>query len=74
VRFLQARRGGRDRARGHLDRRRDGTHPTTTLGRAQPLRDREPVVLLDRKGRTYLRTLKRGGRMSARGAPIRATT
>jgi len=34
------------------------------------LRDRDPVVLLDRKGRTYLRTLKRGGRMSIRGAPI----
>jgi tRNA (adenine57-N1/adenine58-N1)-methyltransferase len=35
-----------------------------------PLCDREPVVLLDRKGRTYLRTLKRGGRMSVRGAAI----
>jgi tRNA (adenine57-N1/adenine58-N1)-methyltransferase len=35
-----------------------------------PLRDREPVILLDRKGRTYLRTLKRGGRMSVRGAAI----
>jgi tRNA (adenine57-N1/adenine58-N1)-methyltransferase catalytic subunit len=34
------------------------------------LRDREPVVLLDRKGRTYLRTLKRGGRMSVRGAAV----
>jgi tRNA (adenine57-N1/adenine58-N1)-methyltransferase catalytic subunit len=34
------------------------------------LRDREPVVLLDRKGRSYLRTLRRGGRMSIRGAPI----
>jgi tRNA (adenine57-N1/adenine58-N1)-methyltransferase len=34
------------------------------------LRDREPVVLLDRKGRTYLRTLKRGGRMSIRGAAV----
>ena len=34
------------------------------------LRDREPVVLLDRKGRSYLRTLRSGGRMSIRGAPI----
>ncbi len=34
------------------------------------LRDRESVVLLDRKGRSYLRTLKAGGRISVRGAPI----
>jgi tRNA (adenine57-N1/adenine58-N1)-methyltransferase len=34
------------------------------------LRDLEPVVLLDRKGRSYLRTLKQGGRMSVRGAPV----
>jgi len=34
------------------------------------LRDREPVVLLDRKGRSYLRTLRSGGRMRIRGAPI----
>jgi tRNA (adenine57-N1/adenine58-N1)-methyltransferase len=34
------------------------------------LRDREPVVLLDRKGRSYLRTLKQGGRISVRGAPV----
>jgi tRNA (adenine57-N1/adenine58-N1)-methyltransferase len=34
------------------------------------LRDRESVVLLDRKGRSYLRTLRSGGRMSIRGAPI----
>jgi tRNA (adenine57-N1/adenine58-N1)-methyltransferase len=34
------------------------------------LRDRESVVLLDRKGRSYLRTLKRGGRISVRGAPV----
>ena len=39
-----------------------------------PLRDREPVILLDRKGRTYLRTLKRGGRMSVRGAAIACDT
>lgn len=34
------------------------------------LRDREPVVLIDRKDREYLRTLRRGGRISIRGAPI----
>jgi tRNA (adenine57-N1/adenine58-N1)-methyltransferase len=34
------------------------------------LRDREPVVFLDRKGRSYLRTLRRGGRISVRGAPV----
>src|SRR5262249_15420123 len=34
------------------------------------LRDREPVVLLDRKGRSYLRTLKQGRRMSVRGAAV----
>jgi tRNA (adenine57-N1/adenine58-N1)-methyltransferase catalytic subunit len=34
------------------------------------LRDREAIVLLDRKGRSYLRTLKQGGRMSVRGAPV----
>ncbi len=38
--------------------------------RRGPLVDREPVILLDRKGRSYLRTLKQGGRMSLRGAPI----
>ncbi len=31
------------------------------------LRDREPVVLIDRKERTYLRVLRQGGRMSIRG-------
>jgi len=45
--------------------------PRTEGGPARgPLHDREPVILLDRKGRTYLRTLKRGGRMSVRGAAI----
>jgi tRNA (adenine57-N1/adenine58-N1)-methyltransferase len=34
------------------------------------LRDQDPVVLIDRKERTYLRILRRGGRMSVRGAPI----
>jgi tRNA (adenine57-N1/adenine58-N1)-methyltransferase len=34
------------------------------------LRDREPIILIDRKDREYLRTLRRGGRISIRGAPI----
>lgn len=34
------------------------------------LRDRDAVVLVDGKERTYLRTLRRGGRMSVRGLPV----
>jgi tRNA (adenine57-N1/adenine58-N1)-methyltransferase catalytic subunit len=34
------------------------------------LRDRDAIVLIDRKERTYLRTLRQGGRISVRGAPI----
>ena len=34
------------------------------------LRDQEPVVLIDRKERTYLRVLRRGGRISVRGNPL----
>ncbi len=34
------------------------------------LRDQEPVVLIDRKERVYLRTLRHGGRISIRGAPL----
>jgi tRNA (adenine57-N1/adenine58-N1)-methyltransferase len=34
------------------------------------LRDREPIVLIDRKERTYLRVLRRGRRIAVRGAPI----
>jgi tRNA (adenine57-N1/adenine58-N1)-methyltransferase catalytic subunit len=34
------------------------------------LRDQEAVVLIDRKERIYLRTLRRGGRISIRGAPL----
>ena len=44
--------------------------PVTDPSPRSVLRDREPVVLLDRKGRSYLRTLRRGGRLSVRGAPI----
>ncbi|HYV65037.1 MAG TPA: tRNA (adenine-N1)-methyltransferase [Myxococcales bacterium] len=43
-------------------------------GARGPLRDREPVVLLDRKERTYLRVLRQGGRMSIRGNPILCDT
>jgi len=39
------------------------------LGRAI-LRDQEAVVLVDRKEREYLRVLRRGGRISVRGAPL----
>ncbi len=45
------------------------TSPSSGADRSR-LRDREPVILLDRKGRSYLRTLKQGGRVSIRGAPI----
>ena len=34
------------------------------------LRDHDPVVLIDRKERTYLRVLRRGGRISVRGSPL----
>lgn len=34
------------------------------------LRDRDPVVLIDRKERIYLRTLRHGARISIRGAPL----
>ena len=34
------------------------------------LRDQDAVALIDRKERVYLRVLRRGGRMSVRGAPI----
>ncbi len=46
------------------------TTPDADGGARSLLRDREPVVLLDRKGRTYLRTLKQGGRISIRGAAV----
>jgi tRNA (adenine57-N1/adenine58-N1)-methyltransferase len=34
------------------------------------LRDQDPVVLIDRKERRYLRVLRCGGRISVRGAPL----
>jgi len=34
------------------------------------LRDRDAIVLVDRKDRLYLRVLRTGGRVSVRGAPI----
>jgi tRNA (adenine57-N1/adenine58-N1)-methyltransferase len=34
------------------------------------LRDQDPVILLDRKERLYLRVLRRGARISVRGAPL----
>jgi tRNA (adenine57-N1/adenine58-N1)-methyltransferase len=34
------------------------------------LRDRDPVILIDRKERVYLRVLRRGGRISVRGAAL----
>jgi tRNA (adenine57-N1/adenine58-N1)-methyltransferase catalytic subunit len=34
------------------------------------LRDRDPIVLIDRKERTYLRILRRGGRISVRGGGL----
>jgi tRNA (adenine57-N1/adenine58-N1)-methyltransferase len=37
-----------------------------------PLRDREPIVLVDRKERTYLRVLRQGGRISIRGSVLAA--
>ena len=46
------------------------TPPDSGASERSLLRDREAVVLLDRKGRSYLRTLKQGRRMSVRGAPL----
>jgi len=48
---------------------------TEPLGGGPPheravLRDRDAVILVDRKERQYLRVLRCGGRMSVRGAPI----
>jgi tRNA (adenine57-N1/adenine58-N1)-methyltransferase catalytic subunit len=37
---------------------------------AGALADRDAVLFIDRKDRTYLRTLKRGGRINVRGMPI----
>jgi tRNA (adenine57-N1/adenine58-N1)-methyltransferase len=51
----------------------ESASPDGTIARPDEralLRDREPVVLIDRKDREYLRTLRRGGRISIRGAPI----
>ena len=39
-------------------------------GDAALLRDQDAIILLDRKERTYLRTLRRGGRISVRGNPL----
>ena len=44
--------------------------PAGPPGDRSVLRDQEPVVFIDRKERTYLRTLRRGGRVSVRGRPI----
>ena len=38
------------------------------------LRDREAILLVDRKERTYLRTLRAGRRLAVRGAPIECDT
>lgn len=43
--------------------------PEPTPG-AAALADRDAVLFIDRKDRTYLRTLKRGGRVNVRGMPI----
>ena len=45
------------------------TDGTDGAGRGA-LRDREPIVLVDRKARTYLRTLRAGRTVSVRGAGI----
>src|SRR5262245_14035636 len=72
LRVLQAGRGGGDQAGAPPRRTRSVSTPDPVTGPSprSVLRDREPVVLLDRKGRSYLRTLRRGGRLSVRGAPI----
>jgi tRNA (adenine57-N1/adenine58-N1)-methyltransferase len=38
--------------------------------RRAPLRDGDAVLLVDRKRRTYMRTLRAGGRLAVRGRPI----
>ena len=44
--------------------------PAGPAGDRSLLRDQDPVVFIDRKERTYLRTLRRGGRVSVRGRAI----
>jgi tRNA (adenine57-N1/adenine58-N1)-methyltransferase catalytic subunit len=44
--------------------------PVVPSGGRAVLRDRDAVILVDRKERQYLRVLRQGGRMSVRGAPI----
>jgi tRNA (adenine57-N1/adenine58-N1)-methyltransferase len=45
------------------------SEPVGAAGRGT-LGDQEPVVLIDRKERLYLRTLRRGGRISVRGSAL----
>ena len=60
--FCKLVRGGRDQARARRHRAGGVSAPRRRRRRGDrsALRDRDPVVLLDRKGRTYLRTLQRG--------------
>ena len=44
--------------------------PTAPPGERSVLRDQDPVVFIDRKERSYLRTLRRGGRISVRGQAV----
>src|SRR5262249_21627861 len=69
-RILPAR--GRGRAQGDGARRRPGV--TTPPAEKAILRDREAVLFIDRKERTYLRTLRAGRRIAVRGPPIECDT
>ena len=44
--------------------------PVAGGGSGALLRDQDTIVLIDRKERVYLRVLRRGGRVSVRGAPV----
>jgi tRNA (adenine57-N1/adenine58-N1)-methyltransferase len=51
------------------DPRPEGSPPEASL-----LRDGDAVLLIDRKERVYMRTLRAGGRVAVRGAPVAADT
>src|SRR5207253_2712496 len=67
--LLQPGARGREPARPHVLRAACVT-PTAPPGERSVLRDQDPVVFIDRKERSYLRILRRGGRISVRGQAV----
>src|SRR5262249_17260367 len=75
VQLLPARRRGGEQASAARRRACGVTTSAADDGSARALlRDREPVMLLDRRGRGYLRPLRQGGRVTVRGGPIACDT